>query len=195
MLVALTGGIGSGKSTVLEIFSKLGSLTTDTDLIVHDIYKKNQEISNALKKRWGSKVFTNKLPDRQAIANIVFNDASELQWLNQLIHPVVRESIKEFKSQDGLKVIAIPLLYETGTESSYDKIISVWCPDGIQYKRLQKRNWSEEEIKSRINSQIHQNEKLSRADYGIINNGSLKQLERQCRDIFNTLQNKEAING
>jgi dephospho-CoA kinase len=186
MLVGLTGGIGSGKSKVLEIFKSLGANVEDTDSIVHEIYEENEEVHKQLLNRWGNKVFQNNSPDRKVIAGIVFNDKKELKWLNQLMHPLVKERIAA-KQNEKFNLIAVPLLYEVNWHSEFDTVVSVWCSQKNQQKRLINRGWSESEIKARISAQIDQNEKITRADYGIINDWSLKSLNRQCRSIYNTI--------
>lgn len=190
MLTALTGGIGSGKSTALNIFKELGAETQDTDLIVHKIYEEDKEVHSSLKKRWGSDIFNQGIPDRKAIAQLVFNNSENLKWLNQLMHPRVKDRIKTGYS-GKITVIAVPLLYEVKWESSFDSVISTWCSKDIQMKRLLARGWSREECNARLAAQMDQDEKLSKADFGIINDWSEKFLIRQCRQIFKKLCNKE----
>ena len=190
MLVALTGGIGSGKSTALKTFNELGAETQDTDLIVHKIYEEDKDIHNSLLKRWGKDVFHEGLPDRKAIARLVFNNKDNLEWLNQLIHPKVKERIKA-GNPDNISIIAVPLLYEIGWETEFDSVISIWCKEDIQMKRLLARGWTKEECESRLAAQLSQDEKLSKADLGIVNNWSEKFLHRQCREILNIYATKE----
>ena len=190
MLTALTGGIGSGKSTALKIFNELGAETQDTDLIVHKIYEDDKEIHDSLLKRWGKEVFLDGLPNRKAIAQLVFNNKENLEWLNQLIHPKVKERIKSGNS-NNISIIAVPLLYEVGWETEFDSVISIWCDKNTQMKRLLERGWSKEEIEARLAAQLSQDQKLSKADLGIINSWSEKFLYRQCRKVFKKLRNKE----
>ena len=190
MLTALTGGIGSGKSTALNIFKELGAETHDTDLIVHKIYEEDKDVHSSLQKRWGSEIFTAGLPDRKAIAQLVFNNQENLQWLNRLMHPRVKEKITSCYT-GKFTVIAVPLLYEVKWESAFDSVISTWCSKDIQMKRLLARGWSEAECNARLTAQMNQDDKLSKADFGIINDWSEKFLHRQCRQIFKKLCNKE----
>lgn len=190
MLIALTGGIGSGKSTALKIFKELGAETHDTDLIVHNIYEEDTEVHDSLKKRWGSEIFHNKIPDRKKISQLVFNNEENLKWLNQLMHPRVRQKVKDLY-KGTLTVIAVPLLYEVGWEKDFDSTVSVWCSEDKQLTRLLSRGWSEAECKARLNAQMDQNIKLERADFGIINDWSEHFLKRQCQVIFKHLLNKE----
>ncbi|MCM8540829.1 MAG: dephospho-CoA kinase [Lentisphaeraceae bacterium] len=190
MLTALTGGIGSGKSTALNIFNELGAETQDTDLIVHKIYEDDKEVHDSLLKRWGKEVFLDGLPNRKAIAQLVFNNKENLEWLNQLIHPKVKKRIKSGNSTN-ISIIAVPLLYEIGWETEFDSVISIWCDKSTQLKRLLGRGWTKEECDARLAAQLSQDEKLAKADLGIINNWSEKFLHRQCREILEKLRNKE----
>jgi len=192
MLVALTGGIGAGKSTVLNIFEELGAKVGDTDLIVHKIYQEDKQVGHALRQRWGNSVFDEQgMPNRRAIASLVFGNNQELEWLNQLLHPLVKKHMKNFDVPERLILIAVPLLYEVNWHSEFDRVVSVWCSKENQQQRLLQRNWSPDEITSRLNAQMCQDEKLSRADFGIINDGSLKDLRQQCQMIWNKLQTKD----
>ena len=190
MLTALTGGIGSGKSTALNIFKELGAETHDTDLIVHKIYEEDKEVHSSLQQRWGNDIFTGGLPNRKKIAQLVFNNSENLKWLNQLMHPRVKEKITSIYS-GKFTVIAVPLLYEVKWQTAFDSVISIWCSEDIQMKRLLARGWTESECKARLSAQMSQDEKLSKADFGIINDWSEKFLIRQCREIFKKLCNKE----
>ena len=183
MLIALTGGIGSGKSTVLDIFDSFGAIVADTDSIVHKIYEENEQLHALLEERWGNKVFKNKKPHRPSIAEIVFQNKHELDWLNKTIHPLVKKHIQQFNGSQ-MSIIAVPLLYEVNWQDKFDKVISVWCDKDLQHKRLLARGWKEQDISARLSAQIDQNEKLLRADLGIINNWSIQFLENQCRTIF-----------
>ncbi len=190
MLVALTGGIGAGKSTVLDSFKTLGAEVEDTDTIVHKIYEEDEQVHCELRKRWGNKVFKGTSPDRKKIAELVFNDKKELEWLNELMHPRVRERISS-KQPEEINIIAVPLLYEVKWQTDFDTVISVWCSANNQVKRLRGRGWSDSEIHARASAQLDQSDKLARADYGIINDWSLNSLNRQCRLIYKKLHNKE----
>ena len=189
MLIALTGGIGAGKSTVLDIFESLGASVADTDLIVHNIYEKDEQLHAELRNRWGEKVFKNSKPHRRSIAEIVFQNKQELEWLNSVIHPLVKLHIHAQQNR-RISMIAVPLLYEVNWQTEFNKVISVWCEPELQNKRLQSRGWSQEEIKSRLKAQMNQDEKLKRSDYGIINNWSKDFLKNQCCKIFELLHDK-----
>ena len=188
MLIAITGGIGSGKSTCLNLFQELGASVADADLIVHQLYEDDQEMLDAIENRWGNKILNHDGHfDKKAIAKIVFFNDNERKWLNELIHPRVRREMDKLHDTSAITIIAIPLLYENGTENEYEKVISVWCDPTTQRKRLRDRSWSDDEINARINSQLCQDVKLERADYAIINNQNKKTLTLQCEKIYKQL--------
>ncbi len=191
MLVAITGGIGAGKSTALNIFKDLGAHTHDTDTIVHNIYQEDCEVRENIVNRWGKEILLDNIPDRKKIAQIVFNNQLELVWLNQLIHPKVKQKINEL-DKSKLYIIAVPLLYELDWDKDFEKVISVWCTEINQLNRLMARGWSYEECQSRLKAQFSQNKKLELADFGIINDWSEIFLIKQCKKIFKQLNNKEA---
>ncbi|MEM4248572.1 MAG: dephospho-CoA kinase, partial [Candidatus Nanoarchaeia archaeon] len=115
MLIGLTGGIGCGKSTALVIFSKLGWQTIDADSICRQIYENNESnIKEILKKRWGEKVLTaDGFIARKAIAEIVFVDKKELEWLNSIMHPEIIKRARNLQAKSKMPVIFdAPLLYE-----------------------------------------------------------------------------------
>ena len=183
MLVGLTGGAGCGKTTVLKIFEELGWFTIDADSLVHEIYR-DEAIKDILRRRWGAGDITEISGniDREKIAEIVFNDKNELEWLESVLHPAVFERAEGIIKNCGKSHIMfdIPLLYEKNKASIFDLIISVWAEKNIQHRRLTQRNWSIDDIKSRNSRQFSQGDKLERADLGIINSGSMDLLREQC---------------
>lgn len=187
--LGLTGGIGCGKSTVLKIFESLGCLTIDTDLICHDIYNNNNEFKNLVLKRWGNSIIDKyEKIIRKKIAKIVFRDKNELEWLNNSIHPLisneVERKVSEASSDFNIIIYDVPLLYEVKWEKMFSSIISVWAPLHTQIERLKARNWTIDEINSRLKSQYSVDLKLELSDYGIINSGSIELLKQQCKYIL-----------
>ena len=113
--LGLTGGIGCGKSTVVEIFDQMDWRTMKTDDIVHDLLATHSRVHEALRQRWGSRVISSEnRVDRNAIADRVFNDENELNWLEQLLHPLVRNSWESTISNDPESnwLVEVPLLFE-----------------------------------------------------------------------------------
>jgi len=188
-LIAITGGIGCGKSVCSEIFTKLGCQLIDTDKICHSLY---EDIDSCLVsefiKRWGRNIIENNQLNRKKIANIVFNQPSELAWLNKTVHPVIYD--KAFSMLDTSKTVIfdIPLLFETEQNKNFQIILCVWTSDEIQLNRLKQRGWATQEIKNRLSTQITKEKKLERSTFGIINNGNINFLSIQCEQIYNTIK-------
>ncbi len=185
-LVGLTGGIGCGKSTALNIFISLECKVMDADAVCHELYNEaDGPVIKAVTERWGSKVISSGNVDRKKIAKIVFTNKNELNWLNQLIHPLIFErTYKACKKTDQVLIFDVPLLFEANWEKYFFKIISVWTTPEIQLERLRARKWSEKEIRSRLESQMSMDIKLEKADFGIINTGSRELLSEQCKNIL-----------
>jgi len=188
-LIAVTGGIGVGKTTVLQFFQKFGACTLDADDVAHKIYLPGSEVYLAIVSHWGSEVLLNDgCLNRQVIAKKAFYSIEELRWLNSVTHPAIRRSIlAEVTKAAGDLYCAIPLLYETGWQKDAKKVISLWCDKSVQRERLLQRGWSEEQIRARIDSQIAMDEKLLRADFGIISICSYRILELQCKKIYDQI--------
>ncbi len=186
-VIGLTGAIGCGKSAALKIFSDLGCNTIESDKICHSLYE--GESVNALNfrkniiSRWGKQILTRGSIDRRKIGKIVFSDKSELSYLNSITHPEVFDvallNIREHK--DTLTIFDIPLLFELGIEKSFHKTISIWTNQEEQIRRLRLRNWSDSEIAERTASQLSADAKLEKADYGLINTGTIDLLQTQCK--------------
>ncbi len=187
MIVALTGGIGCGKSLVLQYFSELGWKVLSADAICHEIYRDNREFSRQLIDRWGDVIAVEDgLLNRRAIAGIVFQDPGQLQWLNGILHPMIRaEAERRVAANAGADFIfEIPLLYETGWHEHYETVICVWSEPDIARRRLLARGLEAKDIECRLKNQMSPELKLEKADYGLINNGSAENLFEQC-EILN----------
>lgn len=189
-LVVITGGIGAGKSTVLKCFESLGAQTIDADDAVHRLYTPGSPTVAAVAAHFGSEVVApDGSLDRKALAQRVFGAPLELAWLNALIHPRVRMLIEAAAGALDPEPLfaAVPLWYECGwdkTPAVPAKVVAVWCDPDTQMTRLRQRGWSDAEIARRIKCQLPMDEKLNRADFGIINNGSLERMEEQCREVY-----------
>jgi len=182
MILALTGGIGCGKSTVSNFFSDLGWKLLDADKICHELYEtKADELKQTFESRWGVGAVSdsNSAINRNKIAEIVFSDQCELEWLNSVFHPMILDSAKS-QMGDYDVIFDIPLLYEVGWQNDFDCVIAVWSNRAIQHDRLRKRGWSDEEITSRIESQLESDIKLEKSDFGLINSSSFENLKNQC---------------
>jgi dephospho-CoA kinase len=173
--VGITGGIGSGKTTVCKIFELLGTPVYYADLEAKQLQNDNEELKTAILQEFGESIVNAEgLIDRTKLAAIVFSDKSKLQELNSIIHPAVATHFDNWltihqSSKYILKEAAI--LFESGANAGVDKVISVIAPIDIRISRTTKRdNISEELIQQRINNQLSDEEKIKRSDFIIYNN-------------------------
>lgn len=188
--VALTGNIASGKSRVKEIIEISGFEVLDTDEVGHALLtQKNSELTGAFE---GENVFDNEGNfDRKKLAELVFNAPEKLKKLNSIIHPQIRQEIEKYfeqKKDVPFVFVEIPLLFETGMEDLFDKIIIVYAEDEIRLKRLIDRNgYSKDYAKKRMLSQISQEEKFALVDYIIDNNSTEEELFNSTRKVLEEL--------
>ena len=189
MLIAITGGIGMGKSTVLSQFQGLGAKTLDADDVAHDMYLPDRPAYAKLLHHWGDGILARDgTIDRKKIAGIVFRSQEELAWLNSVMHPLVRDAIQDCANEDARPLFcAIPLLFESGWEETADKIISVWCDRETQMQRLIARGWSREHAQDRLDSQWPPERKILLADYVIVSGCSWQHLADQCRIVYQAI--------
>jgi dephospho-CoA kinase len=183
MFTALTGGIGTGKSTALEIFKKQNIKIYDTDEMVHNLYQNSTEFIHQIKSRWQQPTNISTMELKNEVAKIVFRQPNELAWLESQIHPMITQQLLELKNKKEPAIVAVPLLFELKMENIFDLVISVSCPQETQLKRLQARGWSPENIKGRLQRQLTMNEKENLADIVISNCDSLEFFEKQCQCV------------
>ena len=178
--VAITGNIASGKSQVEQIIGKKFPVY-DSDKLAHDVLENLTDF-------YGYDVFTDGKIDRKKLGELVFSNNDLKKKLEEIVHPRVKKRIFELFEQhqnEELIFISVPLLYEAGFESIFDKVILVSVDKNIQLERLIKRNnLTEDDALTRINSQTPQEEKLNRADYIIQNNSDLNSLKEQTEKII-----------
>ncbi len=181
-LIGVTGGIAAGKTAFLGIVGALGERTLDCDAVVHGLYAPGSPLVAAICRRWGAGMKNaDGTIDRQALATRVFADAEQLQELNRLVHPEVRQVIHDTLARAETRLFcAVPLLFEVGWQSDMDCIIAVWCDAETQYARLSRRGLSAIDMEQRLKRQMTMDEKLELADFGVANNGFRSILERQA---------------
>lgn len=192
MLIGLTGGIGAGKSSALKCFSDLGWKTLDADTICHELYcDESCEAYKLMVNRWGEKIVAkNRTIDRTIVAQFVFKDPKEREWLNKMLHPMVLDcAIEEYSKCDATVpvIFDVPLLFEAEWENYFTKIITIYATEEVQVERLKNRGMKVEDIKRRVASQMSLNEKVERSDYALINNGSVELLTLQCQKLHATI--------
>lgn len=188
--IGLTGGIGCGKSTVVQLFKEAGWRTLETDAIVRELLAGSEVVKSALRERWGDQVFRGEEVDRKAIAGIVFKDDAELEWLEALLHPLVREAWSEVLTaqSDGDCLVEIPLLFEKRLETEFDLTVCVISPPDVVEARMVRRGYTGAEVEQRRSRQMPLHEKAKRADRVISNAGSLEFLKRQTHRLIEETQ-------
>ena len=185
LAVAVTGGIAAGKSEALAAFARHGAAVASSDEIVHRLYREDAGLKQALRERWGERVFAGGEVDRAAVGRIVFADRAELSWLERELHPrVVREyrswleELRSLPEPPALAVVEIPLLYETGGEKRFDKVVVVTASSEI---RISRRIVPMTDREQRL---IPDEEKVARADFAYVNDGSLEELDAFVADVM-----------
>ena len=190
MKVGLTGGIGCGKSTVLAMFQAHGWQTLQADQIAKDYLCSHREIQIQIKQRFGSSILDPEGNlDLQALAAIVFRDFSELDWLEERLHPLVRahwQKALEVSPRENY-VVEVPLLFENKLEENFDLTVCVVCPDIISDRRIELRRLTSAATKQRRQRQMILEHKAARADRIIDNSESIEHLKKQVHKLIEFL--------
>ena len=171
--IGLTGGIGSGKTYIAEIFSRLDIPVFNSDVEGKKCMQENNSVREQIINLFGKEIYNNKL-DTGKLANIVFNNHELLENLNAIIHPMVIEKFNMWVSYQNSDIVIkeSAILFESGTNKELDKIICVSAPEGTRIQRIIERDGlTKKEILSRINNQISQEEKEKLSDFIIQNDG------------------------
>jgi len=195
LLVALTGGIATGKSVVAQVWEQLGCYIDESDKLAQKLQAPNQPAWEAIVAHFGKKILhPDKTINRRALGAIVFADGKERNFLNNLLHPLVMEKKKELiqkVEKQGLHKIFVSvaaLTIEAGFRDLFDKIIVVHCDKEIQLKRLMERDSIEQKnALEKISSQIPTQEKLKYADYIIDTSGSLRETLESAEQVYRNL--------
>lgn len=193
-VVALTGGIAAGKSTVSALFAQLGAVCIDADDVAREVVLPGTPALKEIAVAFGPDILRDGHLDREALGRIVFSDDTARERLNAIVHPRVRERTAELidkaqNSRPGAVVIyAIPLLVEASSGRTFDKVIAVSATPEVRIHRLMtSRGMTEADARSRIAAQADESERLDIADYVIDTNGTLDETERQVREIWSQL--------
>jgi dephospho-CoA kinase len=183
LAVALTGGIAAGKSEALRAFARHGAAVISSDDIVHALYREDGELRAALRARWGDRVFREGDVDREEIGRIVFADRDELAWLESELHPLVRVAVDEWLERQtaDVAVVEIPLLYETGGEKRFDRVVVVTAPPSVRGSRR-------DGLAEREQRLVPEEEKVRRADFAFVNDGSLSELDAFAARVLQELR-------
>lgn len=187
--VALTGGIASGKTAISDMFAELGVPIIDADIIAREVVAKGTEVLKTIVEHFGNEVLTETGElDRQKLRTIVFADEQSRQWLNSLLHPLIREAIKQrqHQAQFAYSISVIPLLFESGQYQEYDRVLVVDCPAEVQLKRLMERdNSSKQQAQAMLDKQATREQRLSIADDVIVNDSDLHSLKQSVIKLDN----------
>lgn len=191
MKVGLTGGIGAGKSTVADMFSKLGAVVIRSDELARLVIEPNTPGFQKVLSRFGNQILQeNGSIDRQKLAQIVFNDKNALKDLEDIIHPLVRGKTNELidsQTQETIVVNEVPLLLEKNMNSLFDFLVIVVSNEKNRLNRLHKRGISEDEAKKRILLQVSDEQRKSAADFLISNDGTIDQLQADVAKVWQAL--------
>lgn len=187
LLVALTGGIGSGKSLAGEFFEELGAIVVDSDQLARDVIERGTPGFDELLAEFGDGILTDGLVDRKKLGEIVFADPEKRKKLESITHPRIREALDEVtKSAPAHSVVInqIPLLAETGGKDRFDLVIAVTTSLELRKERLVKRGLASYEIEKRIAAQATDAEREAIADFIITNNSDKDSLLRQVEKLW-----------
>jgi dephospho-CoA kinase len=184
--VAITGGIGAGKSEALYAFRKAGAATVSSDEIVHHLLRSDPEVKRAIVRELGEEVLGEDGEiDRRRVAGVVFADRAKLDFLEQLLHPLVsreylawREQLAGLPNPPEVCVTEVPLLYETGGDERFDKVVVITAPAKV---REQRRRVARDDRDQRL---IPDREKVKRADFSYENTGTLEDLDQWVAGVM-----------
>jgi dephospho-CoA kinase len=190
LVVGLTGGIGSGKSTVSTMLAERGAPVVDTDAVARQVVAPGGPAHDALVARFGPQLAA----DRRALAGVVFSEPAALADLNAIVHPAVREEVGRRlhslrESGTDVVILAVPLLVETGGAYDVAGVVVVDCPEEVAVRRLvEHRGMDEADVRRRMAAQASREERTAAADVIIHNDGSLDDLKSQVAETWTWIQ-------
>jgi dephospho-CoA kinase len=187
--VAITGGIGAGKSEALYAFQKAGAATVSSDEIVHHLLRTDPDVKEAIVAELGEGVLDDEgAVDRKRVAKVVFGDRAKLDFLERLLHPRVtaeylrwRDGLAELPNPPKVSVTEVPLLFETGGEKRFDKVVVITAPSKL---REQRRRVPRDDRDARL---LPDREKVKRADFHYVNTGTLEELDAWVEGVMEQL--------
>lgn len=192
MVLGLTGGIASGKSTLSNIFRELGIKIADADKIAKEISER-EDVLLEIKNIFGNGVFAkNGVLDRKKLKDEVFSDKSKLKKLNDIVHPKVWNEFKKIKektAKNDIIIFDVPLLFESGMDKMCDKVLLIYINKELQIKRMFERDGIDRELALKIiNSQMSLEEKMSKSHLKIENSGTIEDLRIKAKKIYEELK-------
>jgi dephospho-CoA kinase len=195
--VGLTGGIGSGKSTVAQVFKTLGVPVFDADVVAKRIMEEDKFLVASIKKAFGEEAYSGDKLNRKYIADIVFKDKYQLELLNSLTHPATIKAAEDWMVDQTTSycIKEAALLFEAGTAGDLDYIIGVQAPDALRIKRVMQRDGiTRQEVLNRMGKQIEQDIKMRLCDY-VITNDEQRLLIPQVLELHNKLTSDTTYNS
>lgn len=193
MIIGITGGIGTGKSTVLKILEeKYGFVVFEADKIGHELMKKGNKTYDKIVKHFGNEILDSDLViNRKALSDIVFHDNEKLNHLNNMIHPAViskiKSEIEKYRLENGTDkfVIEAALLIESGCDKICDWVWYIYADTPVRIERLIKsRGMSEKQIDTVMKNQLEKEDFIKNTDYVIDNSGSIEDTDRQIKKLL-----------
>ena len=191
IIVGLTGGIGSGKSTVINYFKELGITCYQADDEAKKLMNSDKGLIKKIKNSFGDSIYINSKLDRKKLSAIVFTDKQKLELLNSIVHPYVTRHFENFcKGLGDIYIIKeVAIIFEIGTQNKFDKIILVRAPKEDRVKRIIKRDkCNRQDAINRINNQIADDDKIDQCDF-IIDNINLEEISNKVLKIHNSILN------
>ena len=194
LTVGLTGNFGMGKSTVLEMFRKLGAITVGADGIVDKLLN-DASVLERMRKALGGSVFSaDGSLDRAKVASIIFKDKGKKDDVEEILHPLVFEKIEKLleeldrsETEGKIVIIEIPLLFEKGYAGRFHRTITVYTDEETALQRLEEKGITMDMAMIRLAAQMPIEEKIRKADFTIDNNGTQEETEKQVRALYNRL--------
>ncbi|MEN9351773.1 MAG: hypothetical protein RL455_714 [Actinomycetota bacterium] len=190
LVVALTGGIGSGKSTVGQIFAQLGAIVVDSDQLARDVLERGSIGFNEVVAKFGDEILKNGEIDRQLLGSIVFKDPTKRSELEQITHPLIRKAFAEViarSTSNSIVINQIPLLVESNHDYKFDHVITVSASEDIRAQRLLKRGLTGVQIRERMQAQATDQMREGIADSVIVNEKSEQEITGQVEKIWELL--------
>jgi dephospho-CoA kinase len=192
LIVALTGGIGSGKTTVGDIFSELGAVVIDSDQLARAVLERGSKGFDLVLAKFGDAILKNGELDRSLLATLVFNDSQKRSELESITHPLIRQSFAEIISRlprESIVINQIPLLFESKGAYKFDHIITISAPEELRIERLKNRGLGFSDIKKRIEAQASDLERESISNSIIRNDKDELHLRNQVESTWLELEN------
>ena len=193
LIVALTGGIGSGKTMVGEIFSELGALVVDSDQLAREVVERGSKGFDLIVTEFGDEILKNGDLDRAALASLIFKDPKKRARLEEITHPLIRQSFAKIVSSagsDSIIINQIPLLVESKHDYKFDHVITISAPEKIRTERLLKRGLALTQIEQRMKAQATDAQREVISDTVIVNDKSEQELLAQVEKVWESLKNK-----